>query len=126
MLAKYLSIKLDLQELGFCKRVTESAAQYAERLLHDKKLPDGQTAKTVAEHFVNYYKDHSFVIDIEEAKALLGETLIRDATPEYEFANEVYALFAWLDLLFGAIRHKQFACTGTLPSGILLRDPPSE
>src|SRR5262249_46770866 len=96
MLAKYLAAKLDLQQLGFFKRVTESAEQYAERLLQNKKLPSNQTAKGVAQHFVNYYKDHGFVIDTEEAKALLGESLIRESTSEYAFADDVYALFSFL------------------------------
>gem|GEM_PF-6064967 len=33
MLAKYLSYKLDLRILGYFERVTESAVQYAQRLL---------------------------------------------------------------------------------------------
>jgi hypothetical protein len=39
MFAEYLGMKLDLRVLGYFERVSESAAQYAERLLADKQLP---------------------------------------------------------------------------------------
>jgi ClpP class serine protease len=122
MLAAYLGAKMDLQDLGFFKRVTESAEQYAERLLQNKKLPDGQSAKSVAHHFVNYYKDHGFVIDTEEAKTLLGDTFIREDTAEYTFADEIYALFSWLDILFGAFRRQHLSCIGALPGGLSATD----
>lgn len=121
-----LMSKLDLQELGFFKRVTESAEQYAERLQQNKELPEGQTARSIAEHFVNYHKDHGFVIDIEEARALLGDSIIRESTPEYEFSDAVCTLFYWLDILFGILRQKSFACIGMVPSGVSMHDLPNE
>lgn len=47
MSAKYLSLSLNLQDLGYFERVSESAVQYAERLLKNKKLPNGQTPASV-------------------------------------------------------------------------------
>ncbi|MFM7011567.1 MAG: SDH family Clp fold serine proteinase [Betaproteobacteria bacterium] len=66
MWSKYLGTKLDLNDLGYFDRVTESAAQYAERLMLAKTLPEGKTATATASHFVNHYKDHRG-LDVNQA-----------------------------------------------------------
>lgn len=70
MFAKYLTANLDIKDLGYFERINESAVQYAQRLLEGKSLPDGKTAESLAEHLTNHYKDHSFVIDGDEASRL--------------------------------------------------------
>src|SRR5260221_12833762 len=81
MLTKYLIDQAPIRILGYYERVGESAAQYAERLLTGKKLTAGTDAANVAKHLVHHYKDHSFVIDTEEALNLLGADLINEQTP---------------------------------------------
>ena len=77
MISKYLTENLNLRVLGYFQRVSESAVQYAERLLTTKKLAGGVTPQRAANHLVNHYKDHGFVIDIDEARGLLGEEMNR-------------------------------------------------
>ena len=77
MFAKYLTDNLNIRHLGLFERINESAAQYAERLLSGKDLPDGKTPETLADHFTNHYKDHGFVIDADEASSLLGKKIVR-------------------------------------------------
>lgn len=93
MFADYLKDKLDLRILGFFERMNESAMQYAERLLAGKSLPEEWTPRSLGDHFVNHYKDHSFVIDFDEAKTLLGESMVKHESSEYTFANAVYESF---------------------------------
>lgn len=90
MLGEYLQAKLDLRILGYFERINESAMQYAERLLTGKTLPPHRTAKTLADHFVNHYKDHGFVVDFDEARDLLGDGVVKQESAEYAFANAVY------------------------------------
>lgn len=93
MLGEYLQGKLDLRLLGYFERINESAMQYAERLLAGKQLPEQRTARSLADHFVNHYKDHGFVIDYDEATDLLGAAVVKNETPEYSFANDVFESF---------------------------------
>lgn len=90
MLSEYLQSKLDLRILGYFERINNSAIQYAERLLPGKSLPGGQNPKSLADHFVNHYKDHGFVIDFDEASGLLGDSVVKKQTSEYAFANALY------------------------------------
>jgi hypothetical protein len=113
MFANYLSNKLDLKDLGYFERISESAAQYAERLLKGKQLPQGQDAKKVAEQFVYHYKDHGFVIDIEESTLLLGE-LVKKDTNEYKFGNDLFLCLSYLDLFYQYFDKKYLYFIGTL------------
>jgi hypothetical protein len=90
MLSDYIQSKLDLRILGYFERINESAMQYAERLLDGKTLPDGSTARTLADHLVNHYKDHGFVIDQDESRDLLGAEIVKSGSKEYDFANAVF------------------------------------
>ncbi len=112
MWSKYLGAKLDLNDLGYFDRVTESAAQYAERLMRAKALPEGKTAAATASHFVNHYKDHSFVIDYDEAIGLLGTETIKIDSKEYAFGNAVYGFLNLVELFLNAFQDKDFALVG--------------
>ena len=112
MWSAYLGAKLDLNDLGYFDRVTESAAQYAERLMRDKALPEGKTAAATASHFVNHYKDHSFVIDYDEAISLLGTNTIKTDTKEYAFGNAVYVFLNLVELALSAFKDRDFALVG--------------
>jgi ClpP class serine protease len=121
MLAEYLSKKLELTDLGYFERVSESAAQYAERLLEGKKLPQGQTPQKLAKQFVYDYKDHGFVIDIDESSHLLGD-MIKTNTPEYSFANDVYRLLSYLDMIYHFLKEQDFSFVGSIDDRFTLRD----
>jgi hypothetical protein len=96
VLSRYLSEQLPIRMLGYYQRVSESAVQYAERLLTGKTLAEGKKADDVARHLVNHYKDHSFVIDYDEAQSLLGDHIVKHGTVEYRAADEI---FRFLDLV---------------------------
>lgn len=98
LLTEYIKNEVPIRLLGYYKRVNESAAQYAERLLASKKLGGGKEAHEIANHLVNHYKDHSFVIDYEEASDLLGP-MIQTETSEYLLADEISRLLNFLGLL---------------------------
>lgn len=119
MLSDYLQNKLDLNILGYFNRVTESAVQYGERLLSSKKFPNGRCAQEVADHLVNHYKDHSFVIDIDEALGLLGENIIKVNTKEYQAANEIYEFFDFLNFLFNK-KGKKYWYVGDVDNGMVI------
>ncbi|TGK15745.1 SDH family Clp fold serine proteinase [Leptospira stimsonii] len=126
MFASYLSSKLQLNMLGYFERVSESAAQYAERLIGDKKLPTGITKETVAHRLVYHYKDHNFLIDIDEAKSFLGTDFVKTDTPELLFCNEVYSLLNELSLYYRYFRKKQLSLVGTINDGVQIRNDSSE
>lgn len=90
MFARFLSRELDLQHLGHTRRIADSAVDYAIRLLGSRKLP--KSAQYVGEHLVEDYKDHGFVIDKDEATQILGVSIVKQNTEEYELADEVYKL----------------------------------
>jgi hypothetical protein len=120
MLTKYLIDQAPIRILGYYERVSESAAQYAERLLTGKSLPDGKSAAEVAKHLVQHYKDHSFVIDTEEALKHLGNDLIKEQTAEYDLADELYQVLEFVQLVAN-FNKKSFWLVGSLPDGITLR-----
>lgn len=127
MWAKYLTDNLSLRHLGYFERLSESATQYAERLLEGKILPSNQTAKSLGDHFVNHYKDHSFLIDIGEARLLLGENTVKSETVEYSFSNDVYQLFDFVGLFLKFLFKKEFYFVGNLsPESMTIREMSDE
>lgn len=112
MLADYIESKLDLRILGYFERINESARQYAERLLAGKTVGAPNTIQSLADHFVNHYKDHGFVIDFDEARSLLGDTIVKQETPEYFFANAVYESFDLVRLVLDVIVNKDADLVG--------------
>lgn len=92
MFARYLRMALTVEQIGYCDRISESAVQYAVRLLSTK--PNlRKTAGAVAKELVHEYKDHGFVIDFEEAKMHLGSDWIVTGTPELAAAEAIYSHF---------------------------------
>ena len=71
MFARYLRLALTVEQIGYCDRISDSAMQYAERLLSTKPrlIP---RAATIAKELVHEYKDHNFVIDLDEAQESPG------------------------------------------------------
>lgn len=95
MFSKYLEGALNIQELGYYERVAESAIQYAERLLKSR-INDGPfTPAEIARRLVYSYKDHGFVIDLQEALEIFGEKIVQQGSDEYQLGNDLYT---WLDL----------------------------
>lgn len=94
MLAKYLiGSDLDVRALGHYDRITESATQYAMLLLQAKATSTAGAAvdiESLASHFTNHYKDHNFVIDIDEAQKLLGTDMVKADTEVYSACHEIH------------------------------------
>lgn len=126
MIANYLASKLDLRILGYFNRITQSAAQYGQRLLASKKLPEGQTAQGLAEYLVNHYKDHSFVIDLDEATDLLGKDIVKSGSEEYKAMNEIFVFLDFFEFCLSNTRNKRFYYSGTIKSGMFIRPSPNK
>ncbi|WP_051986823.1 SDH family Clp fold serine proteinase [Pseudidiomarina atlantica] len=116
--AKYLAENINIQHLGLFERINESATQYASRLLANKKFPDEHTPESLADHFTNHYKDHSFVIDADEAASLLGNETIKEGTPEYNLGNDLYEFFSFTAFLFKYVQNKQMRYVGSIDEGL--------
>lgn len=110
MFAKYLGEQLNLRLLGYFERVSESAKQYAQRLLQGKTTP--KQIQEIAHAFVYEYKDHSFVIDKEEAKGYLGD-IVKANTAEYKLANDIHKFMSNLNWFAGLLRKKNLEIVGT-------------
>jgi ATP-dependent protease ClpP protease subunit len=97
MLSQYLiGSSLDVRALGHYERITESATQYASRLLKSKVTSTDinmDVVSSLAAHFTNHYKDHNFVIDMDEACELfgvLGGDVVKANTELYKTCHEVH------------------------------------
>jgi hypothetical protein len=112
--AKYLGSKLSIEQIGYCDRVSESAVQYAERLLVKKRTINEFQAKKIALELVYEYKDHGFVIDIEEARNHLGEGWIHSDSDEIRFGEEIYDLFTEINVMLSLIRKQRLLVVGSL------------
>ena len=98
--------------MGYFERVNESAAQYASRLLTGKKLPAGTTPESLGDHFTNHYKDHSFVIDVDESEDLLGKTIVKRDSNEYKLANSIYQFMNFFEIVCRFILEKEVSIVG--------------
>jgi len=125
MLAKYLASNLNLHDLGYFERVSESAVQYAERLLTGKTFPQGQTAAIIARRFVYGYKDHGFVIDRDEAGEILGSEIVKSDSPEYKLANTIQEYMANVNLAYNVFKNHTCKILGILNQGILVWPNPA-
>jgi hypothetical protein len=92
MLARYLQAKLSVPQIGYFERVAESAVQYAERLLAAKAALLPKPPSVVAKELVHEYKDHGFVIDVDEARSHLGKSWIITDSPLAAFAETFYSM----------------------------------
>jgi len=122
MLSEYLNKKLDLHLLGYFERISESAVQYAERLLPSHVLPAGKTASELANHFVNHYKDHGFVIDADEAESLLGDKIVKQNTKEYALVNDVYEGLDLIRFVLDMYQNKSFEYVGSIDMGLVVHE----
>ncbi|MCL4371558.1 MAG: hypothetical protein M1380_11750 [Chloroflexi bacterium] len=113
MLAAYLQRAVTVEQIGYCERIGESAVQYAERLLLSK-LPSPGKAKYVANKLVYEYKDHSFVIDLDEARQLLGNERVIDNSAELDFAESVYEKLDLVSTILNFFRSKSLQIVGAL------------
>lgn len=126
MFSKYLTQNLNLRDLGYFERINESAAQYAERLLAGRDFPNSHTAKNLADHFTNHYKDHGFVIDSDEAIELLGDRIVKLGTPEYLLANDIYNFLDFCNFLSGIFREKTIRYLGGIDTGLIFDKNPEQ
>lgn len=122
MFARYLRSALTVEQIGYCDRISESAVQYAVRLLSTKPNLHKKAA-AVAKELVHEYKDHGFVIDLDEAKMHLGADWITTGTPELAAAEEIYSHF---ELVNYFLRHQEpkrrIIITGgaTMPGSVMI------
>lgn len=124
MISWYLSNKLDLQSLGFFERVSESAVQYAKRLLNKKKLSSWLEVEDVAIKLVYSYKDHSFVIDDKEARKYL-DPMIKSDSEEYKLSNKIHTFLEEVKLVSKVIGKKNFSLTWDSKNWIMIFDDES-
>ncbi|MCE7966659.1 MAG: hypothetical protein DYH04_14950 [Nitrospira sp. NTP2] len=120
--AKYLGSKLTIEQIGYCDRVSESAAQYAERLLQKKPGISASEASLMAKRLVYEYKDHGFVIDVEEAQNHLGSAWIKSDSREINFGEAIYNLFETLNLMLQLVKNKRMLVNGSLMNDTLFWD----
>lgn len=123
MFARYLRMVLTVEQIGYCERISDSAAQYAERLLSSKPSIS-KIASNIARVFVHEFKDHGFVIDIEEARKHLGADWILDDTDEILFAEDIYKLFDNVSTFLRIYKNKRIIILGQLATDILILDKP--
>jgi len=123
MLARYLQLALTVEQIGYCDRISESAIQYAERLLATKPSLVLK-APTIAKELVHEYKAHGFVIDLAEAREHLGEDWIRTETPELGAAEAVYSHFEMVNFWMKFFKSKRLFVSGGagLSSSVMVMD----
>jgi hypothetical protein len=118
MFAKYLQGAVKVEQIGYYDRVTESAVQYAERLLEGKQLQ--RPASEIAHELVYEYKDHGFVIDLDEARRHLGSNWIMTGTPEALAGERIYRLFEVINLFLNTARSKRMWVAGSFDDGVFI------
>lgn len=123
MFARYLRLALTVEQIGYCDRISDSAMQYAERLLSTKPrlIP---RAGIIAKELVHEYKDHNFVIDLDEAQKHLGSDWIKTGTTELEAAEAIYNLLETINFFYRLSHSKKILVTGgaTLSDSVLILD----
>lgn len=123
MFARYLRMALTVEQIGYCDRISESAVQYAERLLSTKPQL-AKRAPAIAKELVHEYKDHNFVIDFAEAQLHLGPEWIKTGTPELQAGEEIYSLVEMVNFFLGMAQSKRIFITGgaSLTYSIMMPD----
>lgn len=100
MFSDYLTKNLSISHIGYYDRVTESAVQYAQILLDGKHDENTKTVGEIANHFTNHYKDHGFVIDVEESKDILGSYMVKDNTNIYAVGSRILTFINNVEFAF--------------------------
>jgi hypothetical protein len=120
MFARYLQLALTVEQIGYCDRISESAVQYAVRLLSTKPFLVSK-ARSIARELVHEYKDHGFVIDIEEARGHLGADWIRSDTAEVLAAERIYSLFEIVNIFLDIGQSKRIFIMGSVTDSSSIR-----
>jgi hypothetical protein len=115
MFARYLRLALTVEQIGYCDRISESAVQYAERLLSTKPSL-APRALSIAKELVHEYKDHGFVIDLDEAQQHLGPDWVKTGTMELKAAEAIYDRFEHVNLWYKLAQTKRILVTGSAAS----------
>ena len=113
MFARYLRLALTVEQIGYCDRISESAVQYAERLLSAKQFSQERVSR-IARELVHEYKDHGFVIDLAEAQLHLGDEWVKTGTEELALSEKVYELFDIYNLFLNVYTTKRLLVVGRL------------
>lgn len=113
MFAEYLAKTLPLNMLGYFERIPESAKDYAIRLLQNKNLAE-QKINDIAKKLVYEYKDHGFVIDKDEAVALLGCEIVKIGTEEYDIGDKIYKPMEIVNTVSRLLNKKMFNLIGSI------------
>lgn len=123
MFARYLRLSLTVEQIGYCERISESAVQYAVRLLSTKPSLVS-VASRIASELVYEYKHHGFVIDVDEAKKHLGDGWIKTDTPELKAAERIYTLLDLVNFFLKDAQSKRILIAGcpAKPSSVLMLD----
>lgn len=100
MFSDYLTKNLSISHIGYYDRVTESAVQYAQILLAGKHDDNTKTVGEIANHFTNHYKDHGFVIDVDESKSILGSYMVKDNTNIYNIGSKILSFINNVEFAF--------------------------
>jgi hypothetical protein len=111
MLATYLQRTLSIQHLGLYERVSESATHYAQKLLRRDGLTNERAAE-IAHQLVYGYKDHSFAIDCDEIRGILGEEIVKIETPEYQLANRIHPYMEQVNLAYAVFHERNCSLVG--------------
>ncbi len=122
MFAKYLALKVEPGMFGYFERITESAEQYAHILLKGRSLPKSENGQSVEHSLVYEYKDHGFVIDKDEAKKILGDSIIKVDTPEYKLAEKIYTFLEEVGFMVKISKGKKLSLVGNINDGFSFRD----
>ncbi len=101
LFSTFIEKNVTLDVLGWLTRISQSASQYAQKLLALNYEKEDQIR--VAKALVEDYKHHGFVIDAEEAKSIFGdkisEKLIKTDTPEIKEAESFFEELCDLEFL---------------------------
>ena len=118
MFSKYLNQALTVEQIGYCERISESAEQYAQRLLATKEnLP--RKGALIAKELVHEYKDHGFVIDVSEAQEHLGDHWVLDDTPLLGVGEDIYTLYELITMYVRIYKKRKVLVIGD-PGTIVL------
>ena len=122
LFSEYLSKSLKIESIGYYERVAKSATDYAIRLLglrkDSKKEPS--SLKQIASRLVYDYTDHGFVIDINEATDIFGESIVAHNTNEYKSANSLYQDFDIMEWVCLYRFKKEMSFVGDIKRGCVL------
>ena len=78
-------------------------------------------AEKIAKQLVYEYKDHGFVIDVEEARALLEDSLIVTDSPEVQLAEDIHQKLEQVNMWLYLRQKKRVAVVGSLERDIHVR-----